>query len=212
MATRLGLWNAALVECAETPLSDTGEPGKAGATLATVYNDVLAECLARGSWNFATKTIEAANDTGITPEFGYSKVFAKPSDWLRTWAVSEDENFSVPLTTFYDDVNYWSANSSPIYVRYTSNDTGFGLNLTGWPIAFTRYVVLELAHRICGRVTQGESQKDRIETDRNRARSMALNQDSMNEAQPKWAPPGSWTLSRGGRGSRDRGSRSNLTG
>lgn len=213
MATKLGLFNAALMEIGDYALDDTGEPVAAARALVSVYDRVLADCLSAGSWNFAMETIKADADTGVTPEFGFTEVFAKPSDWVRTIGVSQDEYFSFPLLHYYDDVNYWSADNTPIYIRYVSNDTGLGLELTRWPAAFTRYVELELAHRSCLRINQSGSLKDAIGKERDRARKMALNQDAMNEAQPKFPPPSGWTMSRGGRTARgDRGNRGSLTG
>lgn len=213
MATKLGLFNAALNEIGDYALSDTGEAVTAGRALVSVYDRVLADCLATGSWNFAMETIKAEADTGVTPEFGYTEVFAKPSDWVRTIGVSADERFAFPLLNYYDDANYWSADNSPIYVRYVSNDTGLGMELTRWTAAFTRFVELELAHRACLRINQSGALKDAIGKERDRARKAALNQDSMNEVNPKFPPPSSWTTARGGRSARgDRGNRGSLTG
>jgi hypothetical protein len=159
------------------------------------------------------ETIKAEADTGVTPEFGFTEVFAKPSDWVRTIGVSEDEYFSFPLLHYYDDANFWSANNSPIYIRYVSDDTGLGYELTRWTSAFTRFVELELAERVCMKLTQSQTLRDEIAKKRDKARKTALNQDAMNEANPKFPPPSSWTQARGGRSARgDRGSRGSLTG
>lgn len=211
MATKLGLMNAALTEIAHNTLVDTGEAVEAGRMLNAVYPRVVAECLDAGSWNFATETIKATADTGVTPEFGYTEVFAKPSDWVRTVAISEDEDFSLPLIHYYDDVNYWSANSSPIYIRYVSNDTGMGLELTRWTPSFTRYVELELAVRVAPRIAKSEV--ERVMMLRDKARRTALNRDAMNEANPKFPPMGNWNRSRtAGSSGGDRGNRGSLTG
>lgn len=213
MTTKLSLFNGAMVELGHATLSDTGEPVEAGRRLNQVYSQVVAECIAAGSWNFATETIKADADTGVTPAFGYPEVFAKPSDWVRTVGLSQDEYFNFPLLSYYDDATYWSADSSPIYVRYVSNDTGMGLDLNRWPANFSRFVELELAARVCLKVTASESLLKRIKEDRDKARRTALNHDAMNEANPKFAPPGTWTSSRGGRiGRGDRGNRGSLTG
>lgn len=213
MATKLGLWNGALNELGHAPLSDTGEPVEAARRMASVHSQVVEECIAAGSWNFAMETIKATADTGVTPSFGYTEVFAKPSDWVRTIGVSEDEDFALPLLQYYDDANFWSANTSPIYIRYVSDDTGLGLELTRWPATFTRFVELELAARVCKRLTQSDSLAEQVKSDRDAARKRALNVDAMNENQPKFAPTGAWNSSRGGATSRgDRGSRGNLTG
>src|SRR5687767_10372702 len=126
MTTRLALWNAALVDLGSERLSDTGDPVKAARELTAVHDQVVAECVASGSWNFAMETVLLDADTGVTPSFGFPKVFAKPSDWVRTIGVSLDEYFAYPLTQYYDDDNFWSADNTPIYVRYVSNDTGLG--------------------------------------------------------------------------------------
>lgn len=177
-----------------------------------VYDEVVAHCLSVGSWNFAMETIQADADTGVTPNFGYTEVFAKPSDYVRTIGISADENFSFPLLNYYDDQNFWSADQTPIYVRYVSDDTGLGLEMSRWPMAFRRYVELELAARSCTALTREPKLTEKIEQVRDKARRAALNQDSMNEPNPKFAPPSSWTLSRQGRGGGDRGNRGSLIG
>lgn len=212
--SKLSLYDGALQSLGQERLSDTGENVKAGRELNNVYSKVVGECLSMASWNFAMETIKADADTGVTPSFGYPEVFAKPSDWVRTIAVSTDENFAYPLTRYYDDANFWSADSTPIYVRYVSNDTGLGLDLTRWSENFARFVELELAHRVCLPLTQNNSLKEQIGKDRDQARKTAKNIDAMNESQPKFPPPGSWSQARwgGNGGRRDRGSRGSLTG
>lgn len=212
MATKAGVFNAALIELGHKTLVDTGEAVESGRVLNQVWSRVVADCIAAGSWNFAMETIKADADTGVTPAFGYTEVFAKPSDWVRTIAVSLDENFSSPLMQYYDDDSFWSASSTPIYVRYVSDDTGLGMELTRWPATFTRFVELELASRVAPRLTQSEKLRERIDNDRDKARKRALNVDAMNENQPRFAPPGNWSMARGGRGGNDRGNRGSLTG
>lgn len=212
--TKLKLWSDALLELGNERISDTGEPVKSARELAAVHDQVVGECLQAGSWNFAMETVRIDADTGVTPAFGYTKVFAKPSDWVRTIAVSLDERFSMPLLQYYDDDTFWSADSSPIYVRYVSSDTGLGLDLSRWTPNFTRYVALELADRVSPALTQNDALRERIEKRRDMARKRALNTDAMDEAQPKFAPPGSWTVARWGNSGarRDRGSRGSLIG
>lgn len=197
MTTKLQLFNAALLEIGQGRLVDTGEDVKSGRELNYVYDNVINDCLSAGSWNFATETVKAEADTGIEPEFGYTEVFAKPSDWLRTCGISQDENFTSPLLKYYDDANFWSADVDTIYIRYVSNDTGMGYELTRWTPAFRRYVELELAVRVCPVLTQDFAMRDRLGKDRDKARKSALNQDAMNEPNPKFPPPSSWTVARG---------------
>lgn len=214
MATKLGLFNAALGEIGNDEVDDTGEQIEAARRLVSAWDDVAAECLSAASWNFAMETVKIDADTGVTPSFGFTKVFAKPSDWVRTYAVSMDEYFAYPLTQYYDDDDFWSADASPIYVRYVSDDTGLGMDLQRWTPLFARYVALELADRVCLRINQNETTKERIGKARDKAMKAAKNQDAMDDAQPKFPPPSSWTQARWGSsgGNRDRGSRGSLTG
>lgn len=225
-----------------TVLLELGEMGKVVTQnedlrrgLDRIYNNVVTECLLAGSWNFAMETVKLDADTGVTPGFGYTEVFAKPSDWLRTHAISTDEYFSTPLLAYYDDANFWSAGSTPIYVRYVSSDTGLGYELTRWPRSFTRYVEMELAVRIGeiaiphlrpeyytaeegkqrrrDRTIQAARKVEILKEERDKARRLALNHDAMNESQPKFPPMGNWNRSRFGRiGQNDRGRRDRLIG
>lgn len=236
--SRARILHSALME-----LGDIGKVATRGEdprrVLDRLYDEVVGECLAAGSWNFAMETIKLDADTGVTPEFGYAKVFAKPTDWVRTVGISQDEYFSDALLHYYDDDDFWSADNTPIYARYVSDDTGLGLDQGRWPAKFTRFVILELAHRGSQAITQsmmqsmlakitggagrsidyarasqiGTTLSLRLEKDRDRARKTALNHDAMNEG-PKFPPPSSWTRARwgGNGGRRDRGSRGNLTG
>lgn len=213
MPSKLEIYNGALIEIGERMLSSLTESGEPRRVLDAVYDRVVGECLAMGSWNFAMETVQLDADTGVTPNFGYSEVFAKPADWVRTHGVSQDEFMTYPMTQYFDDSTYLSADVSPIYVRYVSNDTGMGLDLSKWTQNFTRYVELELAERVCDRLTQNSSKRDEIMKRRDKARRTALNHDAMNEPNPKFPPPGGWTVSRwGSSSSGDRGSRNSLTG
>ena len=211
--TKLGTFNGALIELGNERVSDTGEPVKAARELVAVWDKVVDECLSVGSWNFAIETIKATADTGVEPSFGYTEVFAKPADWLRTFAVSEDEYFYNPLIHYYDDAGFWSADVSPLYFRYVSNDTGLGLDLNRWTPKFSRYVELELAERVCLALTQNNGLKEQVGKLRDKARKEAKNIDAMDEAQPKFKPVSSWTRARAGRTmNRDRTRGGNLIG
>lgn len=219
MAVKLDVFNAALSELGDYSLSDTGERIPAARVLAARWDRVVADCISEGSWNFAMETVQIDADTGVVVSFGsrYEHVFAKPTDWVKTIEISGDPDFSNPLIDYEDKSTYFAAGLTPIYLGYVSNDTGMGLDLTRWGAAFTRYVELELAVRACMKLTQNSRLKAEISEERDKARKTAKNQDAMNERQPKFPPPSSWTSSRwgrwGGRGPLgDNGSGGSLTG
>lgn len=203
MTTQLSLYNAALIAIGDRPLASVSEATDARRLLDAVYSDVLLDCLSAGQWKFAKRTIRADADPLIAPSFGPQQVFAKPTDWVRTIALSADENQQIPLSSYVDEGPYWVADVGTIYVSYVSSDAGYGSDLTRWPRTFARYVELTLAVRICERNSQNASKKDDLQSDAKRALVEAKSRDAMNEA-TKFPPPSSWTTSRGGVADRQR--------
>lgn len=198
MATKLGLYQAALVEIGEALLGSSGltEERESRRLLDQVYDSVLAEALENGQWNFAERTVQVDYDTGVSVVFGYAYAFSKPTDWVRTTGLASSEFIDdAPLQRYVDDQTGWYADITPIFVRYVSNDTLYGLNLGAWPQSFTRYVELALADRICERVTQNASKKQYLEKAVKIAKRNALNKDAMRDAS-RMQRPGSWVQSR----------------
>ena len=105
-----------------------------------------------------------------------------------------------------------SLDTDIIYVRYVSDDTIYGGDLSLWPATFSRYVEAWLASRICIKLTQSQSKKDSLERDAETWLTKAKSIDAMDEP-TKFLPAGSWSSARHtGGGRRDRGSRGRLTG
>lgn len=215
MAVKLDLYNAALIEIGEGTIASTSEARKPRYVIDAIYDEVLEDCLEAGDWNFAIREIKADADTAVTPAFGFTEVFAKPSDWVRTVGLSANENYWPPLADhqYNDAVGYWSANFTPIYIKYVSNGASYGLGLTIWPRSFTRFVEVALADRIVNAITQNASDKERLEkVTLPRAKRDALNKDSMNEGM-KFHRVSTWNAARsGGMARRERGNPSSFTG
>ena len=214
MATKLGLYNAALIEIGESHLSSLTEARKPRYLLDTVYDDVLEDCLEAGDWNHAIREVKAVSDTGVTEAFGFTETIGKPTDWVRTVALSANAEYWPPLADheYQDAVNFWATNVTPIYVKYVSNGTSYGLDLTLWPRSFTRFVEVALADRICGSETQNAGDKERLEkVTLPRAKRNALNKDAMNEGM-KFHRVSTWNAARGGGGRRERGNPNSFTG
>lgn len=201
MATILSLYNGALKILGEPRLASTSEEREPRRALDDVYADAVAYCLEAGQWWFASKQVEIDSTPADAPSFGFAYAFVKPSDWVRTMALSADEYFDCPLTRGMDAPEHWYADVDPLYVRYVSDDAAFGGDLTLWPASFTRFVEYELAERICLQITNGKSDFENIVKLKTRAKRDALSKDAMNDVQPKFAPSGSFVQSRmGGRG------------
>jgi hypothetical protein len=215
--SKIETWNNALIELGDRRLTDTGEPGDASEALSAVYDSTVRDCLEEASWNFAMTSLVFNGDTGIAITdtggdiYGFRYGFAKPAGWMRTHAVSADEYFTAPLTSFEDELGIWRADTTPIYVRFT--DTGPGIEPANWTRRFSRFVELELAVRAGPRINQmSAANRDALEKRRDRAKSMAKSADSMDGPQPKFRPEGSWNSSRSMSGSGERGNRHKFTG
>lgn len=212
MATKLGLYNAALMELGERELTTLTDETEGRRALDGAYDRVLAECLEAGQWNFAIRAVKLDADTGITPDFGPQHVFAKPSDFVRVVGLCVDEHFRVTLNDYLMEDTNIIADVDPIYFRYVSNSSDYGLDLTKWPTSFTRYVELALAQRVCERVTQNTTKGEQLRRDLKEARIKAKATDAMDDAQNRTRPMGAWNAARGTSGTMERGSRSRLIG
>lgn len=197
MATKLGLYQAAVREIGGTRVASLVEAREPRYVLDDVYDASLLFCLEQGSWNFAMRAVEFESDPGIDAAFGFEHAFEKPDDWIRTCSVSGADTFDPPLIHYTDENSYWWADVDPLYVRYISSHANYGLDLTRWPATFTRYVELYLARRICPTTTNSKTDIDRLDRALRHAKVDALSKDAMNEG-PKFAPQGSWARSRGG--------------
>jgi hypothetical protein len=214
MATKLGIYNKALFHLGQQKLSALSEVQESRYALDLFYDDVVESCLSAGQWNFAKRTVEIASDTGITPNFGYSEVFAKPSDWVRTMALADDEYGQHALldTQYKDEGAVWLSDVTPLYVTYVSNGASYGLDLDKWPEPFTEFVEYTLAEKICLRLTSDVKLHAMLEKKLRFKKRSALNFDVMNEG-TRIPPSGRVVTARlAGSFNRERGRRDRLIG
>lgn len=212
MPSKLSVYNGALRELGERKLSSLSENREPRRVLDSAWDDdAIKTCLAAGLWNFATNSIQIDYSPSIEPDFGFQRAFTKPTNWVRTVAVCEDEFFNVPLLQYDDEGAYWYSDLDTLYIKYIDSGTSFGLDYSKWPPNFTRYVEFFLAARVCNSLTQSQSQKDTLERDAEIWLVKAKSTDAMDEP-TKFLPQGSWVRARRGNGGRERGVRSRLTG
>jgi hypothetical protein len=212
-ASRLKIYNGALRMLGERKLASLSENREPRRVLDEVWDDDFTDfCLEQGLWNFAMRSIELTYSPSITPAFGYTRAFDKQTDWIRTGAVSLDEFFNTPLIQYVDEGEYWRANHDTLYIKYVSNDSSYGGDLSLWPASFIRYVEAELASQSCERITKSDAKQVDLERKAKRFLAEAKNKDAMN--QPAQFPPnGSWVSSRMANSGGNRGrNRSSLLG
>lgn len=183
----------------KTTLTENREPRRA---LDDAYDKTLEYCLAAGLWNFATRTARIEYDSDLTPDFGYRRAFTKPDDWVRTVALCSDEFFQCPVLACSDEQGFWFCDLDTVYVKYVSNDTDYGLDLSLWPETYARWVESQLALRIHKRLTQSNVSYDELKKESKKLLADAKSKDAMNEG-PQFPPPGTWSSARRGGGSRN---------
>ena len=211
MASKLGVYNAALLHLGQEPLSALSDEGTARRKLDAAYDDVVEWCLEQGFWNHAMRLVEMEASPSLSTDFGFTFVYEKPDDWVRTAALTTDEYRKSPLLEYEDRTDYWLADVEPVYLWYVSNDADYGLDLGRWPQTFSTFVEYALAQKTCKGITGSSETRDDLYKLMIRAKRDASNKDAMNEPS-KFPATGSWVRSRGTSGSSDRGPRGRLIG
>lgn len=220
MTTRLELYNAALRLCGEQSISSLTEDREPRYLLDEVWSDGgVNACLEEGLWNWCAKVIQSTYDTDVTPSFGHNRAFSKPTDWVKTDGVWTDEFLTRPLLHYHEVTGYWYASIDQIYVRYISNDSAYGGDLSIWPQAFADYVAAHFAGKIAFKLTGSQEVEDKIiGADGNGGilKTRLINAKNLDASgSPTKIPPlGSWNRARSslGGGRRDRGNRGSLIG
>lgn len=198
MPSKLSIYNGALRFLGERKLSSLTENREPRRVLDDVWDDDgVKSCLQQGQWNFAIRSAQMDYDSGIDPPFGYRRVFAKPTDFVRTAGVCEDEFFRCPLIRYQDNSGYWLADLDTIWVRYVSDDTDYGLDFSKWPPNFTRFVEGWFALQIAPTIKNSETAKAFTQKIVDDLLRNAKATDSQEEP-PGIQPMGSWTSARRG--------------
>ncbi len=210
--TRLKLYNDALTICGERILASLTENREPRRLLDHVWdNDGVKACLEQGQWRFAIRTTMRDYDPSITPEFGYQYAFQKPDDWVSTVGVCSDGFFRSPLNAYEDEEEFWYADLQTIYVRYVSNDSNYGGDLSKWTVAFADFAAAHFASKIIFKLTSDEKKRNSVIQWEERQLKRAKNHNAMG-GPTQFPPAGSWSQSRSRRSSRERGNRGSLIG
>jgi hypothetical protein len=196
MATKIAVYNEALRILGERRLSGLTEARDPRYHLDDAYATATLYCLEQGYWNHAMRSVEMDSSVSITPEFGYSYAFERPTDWLRTYILSASPNLDLWVAPLNDEAAVWYCDVDPLYAKYVSSDASYGMNLGNWPETFAFYVAARLALMTCPSISSGSA--DKLETVmkiEKKARLDARSKDAMGEP-PAFPPAGTWSQSR----------------
>lgn len=207
--SRLQLYNDALLLCQERSLANLTENREPRYLLDQVWdNNGVQTCLEEANWYFAMRSVQLDPDPSVSPPFGYPYAYSKPTDWLLTDNVASDEFFRMPLTRYVDEAGYWYTDIAILYVRYVSNDAGYGQNMALWPQSFVEFAAAHFADKVVRKLsTSAELVKEIIDL---RKKRLLIAKSKSARAEPtKFPAPGTWSMSRQrGNNRRDRGNTS----
>lgn len=211
MATKIGLYNDALRVIGERTLATLTEAREPRRVLDDAYDGAIKYCLEQGFWKFAQRTQKLTASTTTIPVFGYKYAFEKPSDCVKLFRISDDENFNSMMLDYGEEGGFWLSHSSVIYIAYISDDVLYGNDLVRWPETFSTYVGYYLASQVVERLAPANASK--IPPMLYQAHEAAKAKDAM-QGPPEFFPIGGWTAARSRFRSnrRDRGNRGQLIG
>ncbi|MCK5149100.1 hypothetical protein KAR48_20255 [bacterium] len=211
---KLSIYNGALLFLGDRELATLADTVESRRLLDGVWDrDGIDTVLEQGQWNFAMRSAKYEYSPSITPSFGYSRAFEKPSDFVRVCAVCSDEFFTNPLLRYTDEAGYWFSDLDEIYVKIVSNDGSYGTDFSLWPPSFKKYVYSWFGSEIIWKLTQSTSKEEKKKAESRKLLTAARSKDAFNDP-TKFLPPGRFRMARGsGYGRRhDGGHRSRLLG
>lgn len=198
MVDQLSLYNGALRVLKERKLASLTENREPRRLMDDVWTDqFVRHCLEQASWIFATRSRQVDYSPSVEPSFGLRYAFDKPSDWIRTVAITSDPYFRTPLTNLLDEGGFWFSDLQTIYVRYVSDDSAFGTDFSHWPPSFVRYAEHAMAWQISPRILKTDNDVREVERRMNRALTEAKGKDALNDG-PAVLPEGGWARARRG--------------
>lgn len=198
------IYNKALRWVQERPIAATlgglTEQREPVRLLNAEWTDAVNHALYEAYWNFAMRNVQATPDINRSPQFGYAFSYQKPTDWVRTFQLSDNEQFDPLLRHYLDQNEVWFANTPILYIKYVSKDPNFGWNMGFWTPGFAEYLGGYLALLIAPRIQQALDKVDSIEKRLRRLRAEAIAKDAMDLPVGK-VPYDTWVTSRAPRGS-----------
>lgn len=185
MATsKLEIYQRAILHCKQTPVTSLDENNEARRLCDVHYAAMQQALMEAGFWSHAMRTVEMAASNTVTSAAGYACAHDLPADFVRKYVVSASRTLNPPLDNQGDgrayliEAGYLCSDTTPLYLRYTSNDTGYGLDLTRWPERLAEAACTELAYRIAPKLTGSADLQHRLLS----LKSMALGRANTFEA------------------------------
>lgn len=156
MATKLGIWRAALMQIGANDIASTTDNSVETRACSVLYPAALQSVLSDADWGFARKvaTLALLEDTYT----GWDYAYKYPADCLRMRRIVETDGTSAGGNYNGSELNHWDVllsddgyshvivcNVSPCTARYTKNIDNEAL----FDPSFTDALIMNLSYRLC---------------------------------------------------------------
>lgn len=158
---------------------------------AAVQTGVVAQVLEDLGWTFGVTSVQLTYNPSLEPDWGYTRVFDKPTNIHRIDGIFHDDRFTTPIRHYEEEEDYWFCDVDTIYVKYVSEE--YLTNPVNWPQYFKNLIASELA-LLAGPSIQGANVENAMRMHDKRRRE-AESTDAM-RGPPQTLPRGSWVRSR----------------
>lgn len=185
MASKTEICNRALAKVGDRRVSnietDTSERAQA---LNDMYDSIRLSMLRNYPWNFAIKRTQLAVDA-TAPSWGYAKRYQLPSDFLALLEVKNKPDYRIESGYILTD------EGAPLYIKYVRNITDTG----EYDPLFDEAFAAELAVELCERLTQSNTKKKLLLSERDSIIKRAFAADAIADP-PQELEDDEWLLSR----------------
>jgi hypothetical protein len=184
---KLALYNKAAQNLSQERLTALTDDVPLKRELDANYDNILQQAMEMGLWKWSLRSVELNHDPSIdTSDFGgLTYGFTLPDDFVRIANISMSPYF--PPTAELDDFEITGPGKTlytdhdPIYLKYVSNGTSYGLNLAMWPETFAEGVGHMLAASVALNITKSRSDRDEETKEAEKAIAQAKVRDAVDE-------------------------------
>ena len=195
MASKLGLFNAALSRLGPVRLTGLTENRPERIAFDQHYDEVMQEMLEQGLWFFALRTQEWTYDTDAVDSINGQYVYNIPSDYVRLRKISPDQSLTYEDLTYKREGEVILSDYSTLFVTFVSNNASYGANVGIYPQLFANAFADCLALRANLPITKDRGTSADLERKFARSLMQAKRVDAVDE-RIKTKQPGTWAQSR----------------
>lgn len=154
MASQVEIANSALIKMGAPPIMSFSDAVKTARTIKNCFEQCKRAVLRAHIWKFATKRAILAPLVDV-PEYEYTYMFQKPSDWLRNIDFDGDPEYRMEGDKIL-------SNDNPLYMRYIYD---IGENVELMDAMASEALACYLAWTIAYTITQDDKLRDKMYTD-----------------------------------------------